>query len=272
MKNRRRREQRHMAYCDVHVTHNVPFAPVLAFQRRFDPTHIVINGDFLNLELASHWNEAAFKHYGYDRINEGLTEEFDAGHDLLAEIRAASPHARIQYVPGNHEHWLYWMALHHPAAGVSLINQAPRKKKESRFRTDLALRSHHQLKWILERKLRTAELDIEVLPYNEPLAIGRITYLHGHQFTSPNATPRMYPNTNLVLGHFHTHEVRTLHNNGQDGKAIQHVVVPCLTELGPGYLTNRSTRWLNGFWIADVARSGLFDGRVKKLLDGRLVP
>jgi hypothetical protein len=44
-----------------------------------------------------------------------------------------------------------------------------------------------------------------------------------------------------------------------------------MCKLSPGYLTDGSTRWLNGFWTAEVLSNGLFDGRVIKVLDGKVI-
>lgn len=261
--------QRHIAYHDVHVPHNIDFGPVLAFQKKYNPTHVIINGDFLNLEHASHWNESAFKHIGYADVGKALRKELEAGQKLLARIRAASPKAEIYFVPGNHEHWLYWCALYFPQLGILLGNEINQKS----YRADLARAGDEALAELLRRYLQTERLGIHVLPFNEPLEIGHITYLHGHQLTI-SSSPKLYPAKNLVFGHWHEHSVKTLNDSGDPRFVVQHTAVPCMTKLGPkshAYRQTKSGRWLNGFWIADVLPNGLFDGRVKKILGGEIM-
>jgi len=261
--------QRHVAYNDVHSPHNLNFDPVLSFQKKYEPTHIILNGDFLNLEWASHWNEAVFSDMGWDYIRDNLFKEFEAGRKLLSQIRTASPKAKIYLVPGNHEHWIYYAALYYPKLRIPL----PARTTTKGFKSDLAKQGDAALAYILSDKdvLNAKEYDLTVLPHNEHLDIGKITYLHGHQFNTYKNTITKYPSKNIVFGHFHTEYRDTGHNGGDYGRAIQHTAVPCMTDLAPGYLKDKSTRWLQGFWMADVLANGLFDGRVKKIFGGKVM-
>lgn len=196
-------------------------------------------------------------------------QEFEATRDFISDIRRASPKAELYFVPGNHEAHFFWAALYHPQLLISPELGDPAKLH---FRTDMARAGNQALKQILEKHLSAEKFKMQVLPYYDELQIGKIVYLHGHQLSISNS-PRLYPNKNIVFGHYHTHHTITLNDNG-DGEACQHVAVPCMTTLGPqkpGYLGSKSTRWLNGFWIADVLPNGLFDGRVKKVLGGRVM-
>lgn len=262
------RSGRHLGYFDVHVPININFDKVLEFQKTYDPSHIIIGGDFLNLDHASHWNEGIFSKIGFDLVGEALHLELAAGTKLLTRIREASPNSKIFYIPGNHEHWLFWCALYYPQMGILL-----RKKIDATYKADLAYEGDKALKELLIHYLGTKLLEIEVLPYNEPLEIGKIKYLHGHQLTISNS-PRMYPNDNLVFGHWHEHSVKTLNDSGDPDYVCQHTAVPCMTKLGPkahAYRQGKSSRWLNGFWVADVLANGLFDGHVKKVLGGKVM-
>lgn len=259
--------QRHIAYHDVHVPHNIDFGPVIAFQKKYDPTHIIINGDFINLEWASHWNESVFSDMGWNTIRENLGQECAAARTLIARIRLASPKAKLYFVPGNHEHWLYYAALYYPKLRIPM----PDKIAKVGFKADLAKQGDAALAYILRKVLHADKYGMTVLPYNEHLEIGKITYIHGHQLTGYKNTMPKYPTKNIVFGHFHTEHRETGHDSGESGTAVQHTAVPCMTGLAPGYLKDKSTRWLNGFWIADVLPNGLFDGRVKKILGGKVM-
>lgn len=256
---------RHLALYDVHCPRNIPLDPVLKFAQMYKPDEVVIGGDFMNLEFASHWNEAIFKHIGIAKVRDSLEKEFEAGRVILDELRQACPKSRIRYIPGNHEDWLYWCAVRYgyPDPGVPI-------DPNINFKTDLADMRNRGLKTILERVLKTNKTRTEVLPYNKDLDIGKITYLHGHQITMSRSLLK-YPSKNIVYGHWHTQNTITAHNSGEMAKTIQHCAVPCLTGLGPGYLKSPSTRWLNGFWVADILPNGLFDGRVVKVLSGKII-
>lgn len=266
--NSRSGRRRHVAYCDVHVPHEIPFGPILDFQHDYAPTDIIINGDFLNLEHASHWNERVFRKMGEDSVGKALREELGAGQELIARIRRASPKARLWFVPGNHEAWLFWVALYYPQFGILLG-----KEISKTYKADMAREGDRALAELLSRYLQADKFKMRVLPYNEPLELGKITYLHGHQLTIGNS-PRLYPTRNIVFGHHHTHNTVTLNDSGDPRYVVQHVAVPCMTRLGPkhhAYRQTKSGRWLNGFWIADILPNGLFDGRVKKVLGGKVM-
>jgi hypothetical protein len=261
-----RPDRRHIAYCDIHSEDNVDFRHILAWQRNFEPHEIILNGDVTLAEAASHWNEkSAFKELGYQEIGNRLQREFNRTHELLRRIREASPRARIRWVPGNHEAWYYWVALYHPRTSV-ILGAAPKTK---RFRTDLAAEADSLVAPIIRRHFRTDELEIEVHGFNRELRIGPLLYLHGHQFRSIAATPRFYPNTNLVIGHFHQKKITPIPDSGRRGHAIQHFAVPTLMKLGRGYEKLKSSNHSNGFFYASVSSSGLFEGFIKDVFGDR---
>lgn len=259
--------QRHVGFFDVHVPRNIDFDKPLKFVQAYKPTDIIIGGDFLNLEFASHWNERVFKEIGFSKLRKLLENELHAGKVLLREVVSASPGASVYYLPGNHEAWLYWIALYYPSLGILPKIDVDRLS----FKSDLAKMGDKCIADILKEVLETDKLNVKVLPYNEPLELGHLTYVHGDQFSTISASMKMYPNKNIVAGHHHTHQVQTLHNAGDMNRATQHTFVPCMTGLAPGYLKCKSTRWLNGFWVCDILPNGMFDGRVKKVLGGKVM-
>lgn len=267
-----RADRRHIAYCDIHSEDNVRFDDILRWQRNYDPHEIILNGDVVLAEYASHWNEkTTFKHIGYEQIGARLEREFKVTHALLRRIREASPKARIRWVPGNHEGWYFWVALFHPQTGV-ILGKAPNTKQ---FKTDLAAAQEALVAGILRRHFKTDELGIEVTEYHQPLRIGPLLYLHGDQFTSIASTPRFYPNTNLVIGHFHQKKITPLHDSGS-GRPVQHFAVPTLMKIKRprGYQKLKSSNHSNGFFYANVSSSGLFEGFIKDVFgdEGALFP
>lgn len=259
---------KHLALYDVHVPHNIDLKPVLDFTKDYQPDYFIIGGDFLNLEFASHWNESLFKQIGLEKIGKMLRQEIAAGKKVLQDFNAVLPKdCKKVYIPGNHEEWLFWATTMYPALAGSVELGVDKMT----YKSDLAQIKKQALSNLLAQFLETDKIGMKVLPYEEELNIGKITYIHGHQAGNLAALKRSYPARNVVCGHSHTHEVATLHNSGQEGSAHQYVIVPCLCHLSPGYLKNAATRWLNGFWVADVLPNGLFDGKVIKVLNGQIV-
>lgn len=260
--------KRHIAWFDVHVPRNSDLKAPLAFAHETGCDNFVVGGDFLNLEWASHWNEKVFSEIGRSQLRKMLFEEIDAGARVLKEVRRAiGPKAKLWYIPGNHEEWLYYACFYHR------VIEIPESVTTVTFKSDIAQKLDDGLGKLLARLLDAKGLDMRVLPYNEPLQLGRVVYLHGHQFggSSPVSTSsRRWPHVNLVFGHHHTHQVMTIYNGADPRDVHQHVAVPALCDLNPGYLRDKSTRWLQGFWVADI-RDGYFDGRVVKVMEGRII-
>ena len=262
--------RRHVAFFDVHVPVNIDLKQAIDFSRDFRPDYFIVGGDFLNGQWVSHWNDGSFRRIGWDKLRDLVKEEFQAGQEVLSEIRKAMPKARIIYIPGNHEHWYADAAFKYPELQISVKCNL----SKVRVRHDLELLKNRELKGIIERELRTEKFRIDVLEFNEPLKIGKLLYLHGHQFTGqrPTATSAArFPGVSLTFGHFHKHEVTPVFNQGDPRKCYEHVAVPCMTTHAHGYLKTQSTTWMQGFWLANFTSEGYFDGRVKKIIRGKLI-
>lgn len=260
-----------IVYSDVHTPHEIDFTPVLKFQKTYDPQYIILNGDFLNMEWASHWTEPIFKELGFGKLRHQILEELAHGEALISRIHATSPKAKILFVPGNHEKHLAWASIYYPALGIATHIDT----RKITFKTDVAKASDEALGHILTDTLHAKKYNMTVLPYNEELTIGHQTFLHGHQLSISNS-PRLYPNKSITFGHYHTETCITLNDSGTgDGKdVVQHRCIPCMTKLGPqkpGYLGSKSTKWLNGFYVSEAREDHLFDGHVKKILGGRIM-
>lgn len=260
--------RRHIAWFDVHVPHQSNLCGPLAFAHDTGCDYFVIGGDFVNMEFASHWNEKVFAEIGKQRVRELLGKEIDAAKKVIADIRRAiGPKAKLIYLPGNHEAWLWYACFYHG------VFELPWKSEDVTFKTDIAKMLDVGLGKLLYRLLEAKRFDMTILPYNEPLQIGRLVYVHGDQFGGKNPTvtsAARWPHVNMVFGHHHTHMVTTIYNGANPRDVHQHTACPALCALSPGYLKDKSTRWLNGFWVCDIA-NGLFDGRVVKVFDGKII-
>lgn len=257
--------RRHVGLFDVHVPHHIDLSPVISFMKDYRPTDFIIGGDYLNLEWASHWNEKEFKYIGLEKLRGMLNKELEAGREVLRELVAALPKDCDKYfIPGNHEEWLYWACMTYPA----LAGSATLGVETMTFKSDLAEIRKQVIADLLVQHLETDKLGFKMLTYGKELNLGKLTYIHGHQVSSPVAMKRKYPARNVVCGHHHTHLIDSMHNSGDQKNTNQYVFCPCLCRLSPGYLSDGSTRWMNGFWTADVLPSGSFDGKVMKVVDG----
>ena len=263
--------RRHIGFFDVHVPVNIDMRVPLLFTLDYRPDIVVIGGDFLNGQWVSHWNEASFKRIGWDKLRRLVKDEFAAARDLLADIRRVAPRAQIIYIQGNHERWLADASFKYPELQISVEANLDRV----RVKSDLELLKNRELKGIIERELQTAKMKIDVLEYREALKIGRLLYLHGDQFSGSKPTETSaarFPGMSVTFGHHHKHEVTPIFNQGDETKCYEHVAVPGMTTHAHGYLKTNSTTWMQGFWLADFDSRGFFDGRVKKVIKGNVIP
>lgn len=262
--------KRHIAFFDVHVPVNIDLRDPLLFVREYRPDYFIVGGDFLNGQWVSHWNDGSFKRIGWDKLRRLVKEELLEARDRLADIRRAAPRAKIIFIPGNHERWYADAAFKYPELQISVEANLDRVL----VRADLELLKNKELKGIIERELWTKKMRVDVLEFNEPLKIGKLLYLHGHQFGGQRPTvtsAARYPGVNMTFGHHHKHEVTPVFNQGDPRKCYEHVAVPCMTTHAHGYLKTQSTTWMQGFWLANFTSEGYFDGRVKKIIRGKLI-
>ncbi len=263
--------KRHIGWFDVHIPKPNPLKGAYDYLHDKGADHVILGGDILDMQFASHWNDRMFKAIGTIKQKEMIDEELDAGRRFLKSVRkAAGKKAKIWWVLGNHESWLLYVCFYHG------LYSLPIKSKDVHFRTDIAAMMDTCLGDLYSRLTGAKDFNIHVLNYNEPLKIGHIIYLHGHQFGAGGGKPTRasllkYPGQNLVFGHHHTEDRGTGFNQGDPKQVVQHYAVPGLTGLAPGYLKDKSTRWLNGFWDAQFSKDGLFDGQVIKVFDGKVI-
>jgi len=260
--------QRHIGLFDLHIPHHIKLDGVYKFIENYKPTHLILGGDYLDCQYASHWQEKAFTLLGLEKISKCLHQEFEEGKKVLRELNSILPKdCKKYYIPGNHELFLLWACMTYPAIAGSVDLGA----NKITFRSDLDKIKNKILANLIVKFLDANILGYRVLPYNKELILGKLLYTHGHQVNTMTALKKRYPAVSVVAGHHHSHVVDTLHNSGNNSRAIQYVQVPCLCKLSPGYLKDGSTRWLGGFWAADVLSNGMFAGHVVKVLDGRVV-
>lgn len=262
--------KRNICLNDVHLPHENPLDEVFGFIHDRGCDVLILNGDILDCAWASHWNEEVFRLVGMWKHQENFQKDMDAGRRFLASVRkAAGNKCQIIWVPGNHEAWLWEAAHYHHVVAL------PPPPKKLMYSDDLANYKNDGIGHLLQREMGDAGLGVTFLPYNMPLKVGKVVYLHGHQLPNPSTsmagTAKRWPGTNLAFGHWHTETRLTLPNAGNPRNLWQHISVPALTRLDHGYLKSKSTTWLNGFLAVDYDDRGFFDARVIRTFNGKLV-
>jgi len=260
---------RHLAIFDLHIPHQVHLNEVYKFIKWYKPTDLIIGGDFLNLEWASHWNASDFPILGLSKLSNWLKEEFQTGQDVLNNFRkVAGSECTIYYIPGNHENWLRQLVTKYPSMldNVHLMNV-----DDINSETDFSSYSKQFLALLLNSVLQLNKFKIKVLPLDAPLYLNRIYYIHGHQIKGINPAKtavEKYKKT-IVFGHFHTHSVYTSTSLIDNKEIHQGICVPCMSNLDPGYISSLANNWLNGFYIANCY-DDYFVSNVIPIINGKI--
>ena len=215
----------------------------LDFAQDFQPNIIVMGGDQINCAPVSHWNEA---HPG--RVGQfTLKDEMDYFNDtILSSLRFKHRVRRIWH-RGNHEKWLTDLLDKHPGL-MGLVS--------------------------IEEYLGLVKRGWEIYDYGEHSTVGKLNFIHGENVPggvniARNAALRYQ--TNLRMGHFHTHQTYTLHNP-LDQTDIKNVIVsPCLSTRGPQYGNNAPNNHVNGFLWGYILDNGNFSDSAALIADGQVV-
>lgn len=159
------------------------------------PDTIILQGDLLDFSELSKY-EADSKHFG-----DTLQLSINGLHRYLAQLRADNPDARMVGLAGNHEARLAKSVLRHNAQLADI--------KRANMPEEWHVLSVPFL-------LRMDELGIEWhggYPANAYEHSPGLTFIHGQQTRSSGSTAalysKQYPDTNLIFGHVHRHEVHS---------------------------------------------------------------
>lgn len=259
-----------VALYDVHVPHNINLSPVYGFIQDYQPTDLVIGGDFVNLESVSHWGTENFKNMGFNTVRKNLRKEFEAAKKVLQHLKDISPKdCRLYFLPGNHEYWLYKFVEKYPQVlGDDLGMENPN------FDDDYEKKNKEFFCTLLDHYLELGKMGYQINPYMRPLKIGKIYFVHGHEFGGgANLAKSLVEKgkKNVVGGHHHTHQVFTSYSPLDFSEFHSGVSVPCLAKLGPGYLQQPNTKWMNGFYCALIQPDGFYHDYVLKIINGKLI-
>lgn len=211
---------------DVHVPEADAFAfkAVLDFARDVQPSHVLIGGDFLELESCSQ--------HGGCANPRALVDELKAGRKALDRLREACPTAAFTYLEGNHETRLSRVV----ASALPTFDGA----------------------LDLPSLLRLGELACEWLPYRKlwtpPVPNAKLSYTHGEWANLHHAKKHLDAyGTSIRYGH--THRPQSYSRSFGDGRVHMGIGTGCLRTLDPSWIGPNNS-WTHGFGFDEFAPDG----------------
>lgn len=228
---------------DVHIPYHDRDALQLALDHgvKFNPTHVLMSGDFMDFFSVSFWQK--------DPSKRNLKGELDMGQEIMTYIRNLFPNAKLILKVGNHEErWERFLTL-----------KAPELFGVPEFQ--------------LANVLKLKEHDIEMVTDMRPIKAGGLFIVHGHEFrwgiTNPVNPARGYylrAKANC-LGH-HLHQSSSHSEKDLAGKVVGVWSTGCLCDLHPDY--SPINKWNHGFATVTVEADGTFEVHNYKIIDNRV--
>ena len=227
---------------DIHFPHQNEEALALALGAGFEAEcdTIILNGDILDFYKASRWAQTP-GHMGIEEEIVCLLKFFD----LLKQLFPTAP---IYYVIGNHEVRLERYIIQNAEALYSL--------------PELSFSS-----------LIKADKYGVTLVQNEPIKLGKLNVMHGHEFGETIFSPVnparglfLRAKASTIIGHYHQPSEHTESNINGDQTACYST--GCLCDLNPDYRPFAFTKWMHGFAIVTVDESGAFTVNNHKIIKG----
>jgi predicted phosphohydrolase len=204
------------------------------------PDHFVFGGDQLNLDCISHHNKGKIKLLENRRISKdfvGFQEE------IMDRIEKVLPRGCKKYfMIGNHEYWI-----------------------------DRLIEDNPQLEGLMEVENNLDLSKYEIVPFNNILRIGEMTFIHGIYVNKYHAEKhlRIYQKM-LFYGHLHTNQVYTS-IAPTTSLPKQAVGVGCLCNRNAEYMRNRPNDWLHQFLIWYMFSDGTFVYQTPIIINGKTV-
>jgi predicted phosphodiesterase len=218
---------------DIHIPYHNQKAlqsAVSHLKKHFKPTHILINGDFIDFHTISRWER--------DPKSRTLADECKIGVECLSWLRGQFKNAEFTYKLGNHCERL----------DKYIWNKAP----------ELWGLSNVQLRSVLEfEKFSIAEVGDQ-----RPIMAGKLPIFHGHELPRGQSSPvnparGAYMRTahTMLMGHLHrpsTHTEPDMFKNDTTCWSTG-----CLCDCSPQYA--RINKWSHGFCHVEVEKDGAFN-------------
>lgn len=238
------KQSRVLVLSDIHIPYHSVASLTAAIEegKRQEIDTILLNGDTIDCYQLSRWEKDPRKRHFKDEVT--------ATKDFLTRLREIFPKARIVWKDGNHDERLQ----------KYLVANAP-----AIF--DLNIATYPAL-------LDFCGLRVDYVTDKRPIRLGKLTVLHGHEFPNAMLGP-VNPARGLFLrakdsclaGHWHQtseHSEPTIQE-----KLIATWSTGCLCDLHPEYMP--LNKWNHGFATVEVAPSGDFEVRNRRVHRGRLL-
>jgi hypothetical protein len=214
---------------------------VCKFITDFKPEYVVQIGDIMDYECLLGISKR--KYPTFDGQDMGsLNKEFEAVSNIISMINAATPkNSKKFFLEGNHEYRV-----------VELLRKAPE------FADTFKLEK------------RVDMTGWEILPYLQPLKLGKLNFIHGEFFgDNPIKKHLEVYQKNIVFGHTHTIQQGTKPSPMRE-IPIWGATIGCLCTLNADYMRNRSSSAQHGFaygWFEED--SGDFDCKIVRIIHGK---
>lgn len=225
-----------IALGDLHVPHHSPEAWRVALRvvEDLEPDVVALMGDMIDFYQVSRFQKLPSRQFQ-------LQDDIDIAYDLMGQVRAAAPRARIFFTEGNHEDRLQRY----------LLTRAPEL---------YCLRS-----MTVPQLLRLSDFNIS---YENKVNIDGVMFTHGHivrKYSGYTAKAMAEEYGTVIFGH--THRLGIYYKRDGRGE-VTAVENGCLCELSPEYITGVAN-WQQGFTVITTDRDQPAQFEQAKITDGK---
>lgn len=236
---------KYLVFGDAHIPfHNEPaIRSILKLMddEKFDG--LINGGDFLDLDVISHWNKNKRKTLEGKR----LREDYITANAILDEFDKRLPkNAEKHFFYGNHEDWYN-----------QLIEEVPALEGLFEPSEDLNL----------EKRGYRIYKDV-----NHIEKFGRLAIVHG-LYTSQNYVKKHIDELKTNVLHFHLHSQRERYESSEAHElSMGGYCCGCLCDLTPAYMKGRPHKWTHGFAILYInKKTGDFFVDMKRIVKGKFI-
>lgn len=231
-----------MILSDAHVPYHDEAVIEAAFReaRRRKVAGILLNGDIMDCHAISRWETSPDER--------DFPYELTCAKEFLRACRYYFRKARIVFKYGNHE--LRYISY--------MTTKAPEFLGVDDFQ--------------LDRLLECSDHGIEVVTDNEPIRLGRLYGLHGHEYKFPIQNPvnparGLYTRAHVSAFCGHMHQSSSHQERGLDDHIVTCWSVGCTCQIKPRYA--RLNKWVHGIAFAEIASNGAYSFENLRYIDGR---
>lgn len=205
---------------DLHMPENIDLRPLLAYVKDTKPGVIILGGDIVDAS-GLHASESMKA----EQVKlEWFKRDVELATGLIADLRDASPKAKIIYLEGNHCQRYARLQAKYPDLFAESLDFAKAMRSQVEF----------------------------YIPYGKAdsyYKVGDCVFIHGDIFPDSHAKPyalRYTPNK-VVYGHLHHFQAYTGHRALLNESPRYAVTAGCMSTLNPEWKKGKANQWVNGF-------------------------